>query len=223
MSLGMSNAKQEFSKFMKLARTEKAPGVVLMNSAQGSYDAPTMADPTSNYWPLIDARLAQKNLSPLQVQVIWIHQATAHDTAQFPQDAQNLQGYLRDIVLIVENRFPNVKAIYFSSRAYGGYAAADSSHPEPWAYQAGFAVKWLIQQQIDQSDPALVYQNTPWLAWGPYLWADGLNPRSDGLTWNCEDFESDGTHPSLSGELKVGNMLLDFFLNDPTTQWFPRN
>ena len=32
----------------------------------------------------------------------------------------------------------------------------------------------------------------PWAAWGPYLWANGTEPRSDGLTWPREDFTGGG-------------------------------
>jgi hypothetical protein len=53
------------------------------------------------------------------------------------------------------------------------------------------------------------------------LWADGLNPRSDGLTWQQTDFQNDGTHPSQSGEEKVGAMLLDYMKSSPfTVPWF---
>jgi hypothetical protein len=221
LSVGMSNTKQGFQQFIKIARDEKDRSVARVNGAQGGYDAARIADPTSDYWSKIDNNFSKKGLSPLQVQVIWLMQAVANETTPFPQSAQELQSYLRDIVLIVENRYPNVKTIYLSSRAYGGYAGASSPSTEPWAYEGAFAVKWLIESQINVSDPALAYDNTPWLAWGPYTWADGLNPRSDGLIWKCEDFESDGTHPSPSGELKMANMLLNFFSNDPTTQWFP--
>jgi hypothetical protein len=220
MSLGMSNTKQEFQQFIKLARGQSSRYVSLMNGAQGGYDASRIADPTSDFWTMIDAQLARRDLTPLQVQVIWLLEAVANETAPFPQDAQQLQSYLRDIVLIVESRYPNVKAIYLSSRSYGGYAGPNSPSPETWAYQGSFATKWLIESQINGSDPAMAYNNTPWLAWGPYTWADGLHPRSDGLTWSCDDFENDGVHPSLSGELKVADMLLDFFTTNPTTQWF---
>jgi len=60
------------------------------------------------------------------------------------------------------------------------------------------------------------------LLWGPYLWADGLNPRkSDGLVWKREDFARDGTHPSQSGREKVAQMLLDFLKTSPFAKpWF---
>src|SRR5207248_1618692 len=89
----------------------------------------------------------------------------------------------------------------------------------------------LIESQIKQMssggiDPRagdLNYANgtAPWIAWGSYLWADGLNPRSDGLTWQQSDFEGDGTHPSTAGETKVGTMLMNYFLDSPFTEpWF---
>ncbi len=63
--------------------------------------------------------------------------------------------------------------------------------------------------------------DAPWLAWGPYMWADGLTPRSDGLCWNTEDFQTENIHLSCSGVEKYGNELLDFFLTSPfTAPWF---
>ncbi|MEK6570069.1 MAG: T9SS type A sorting domain-containing protein, partial [Bacteroidota bacterium] len=48
--------------------------------------------------------------------------------------------------------------------------------------------------------------------------------RGDGLIWQCGDFQSDGTHPSNSGRLKVAQLLLNFFRTDPTAQvWFLRS
>jgi hypothetical protein len=53
------------------------------------------------------------------------------------------------------------------------------------------------------------------------LWADGLEGRSDGLTWACSDFSADGTHPANAGRSKVADSLLEFFKADATTQpWF---
>lgn len=221
LSVGMSNAKREFGAFVEVARPYTGRELAIVNGAQGNYDAVEVANPNTDYWLKIDQDLAGRDLSPEQVQVIWVKQAVANEDGSFPQHAQELKGYLRQIVLIAENRYPNLKMIYFSSRIYGGYASPSSPSPEPWAYEGGFAVQWLINSQIKGIDHQLAYSNTPWLAWGPYLWADGLEPRSDGLIWICDDFEEDGTHPADSASLKVANMLLDFFSTHPTTSgWF---
>jgi hypothetical protein len=56
---------------------------------------------------------------------------------------------------------------------------------------------------------------------GPYLWANGSSPQSDGLSWLIGDFQNDGTHPSQSGQQKVGRELLQFFKTSPVTRcWF---
>jgi hypothetical protein len=85
----------------------------------------------------------------------------------------------------------------------------------------------MIERQID-GHPDLNYDPdagvpvvAPWLSWGPYLWADGINPRSDGFTWLQGDMVMDCTHPSASGRAKVACLLLEFFSTDSTTKdWF---
>jgi hypothetical protein len=145
-------------------------------------------------------------------------------------DAYELLRNLADIVRAIRVRYPNVQVVFLSSRIYAGYATT-LLNPEPYAYESGLTVKWLIEAQIDQMnglgiDPIagnLDWNSTaPLLVWGPYLWADGLTPRSDGLIWECPDFDPDGTHPSEAiGWGKVGQILLDFFLTSPlSTPWF---
>jgi hypothetical protein len=99
---------------------------------------------------------------------------------------------------------------------YAGYAST-TLNPEPYAYESGFSVQWLIGDHI-QNNPSA----RPWLGWGPYLWTNGTSGRSDGLVWNCADvLASDGTHPSASGSQKVAALLLTFLKIDPTAQpWF---
>ena len=118
---------------------------------------------------------------------------------------------------ILRSRYSNLRLVYLSSRTYAGYAMTPLN-PEPYAYQSGFAVKWLIQERIDGK-----LKGRPWLAWGPYLWTDGTRGRRDGLTWTCDDVKADGTHPSPAGAQKVTALLLRFFTGSSTAKtWFVR-
>ncbi len=229
LGVGMSNAEAEFEQLMAFARRDTAvnPAVVMVNGAQHGKAAQMMANSADNFWPVLLERVQESGLTPLQVQVAWLKEAHAEVNLSFPQDALLLQQELIQIVQLLYQQFPNLKIIYLSSRSYGGYAELPLS-PEPFAYQSGFAVKWLIQAQI-AGDPQLNYAadrgpiKAPWLAWGPYLWADGTTPRQDGMTWSCHDFQADGTHPAVTGRIKVARLLGDFLRQDTTAvPWFLR-
>jgi hypothetical protein len=228
MSVGMSNTTQEFSTFKPLADADpvKNSRLVIVDAAEGGQDATIISNPGALYWTHVDQKLANAGVTPLQVEAVWLKEARVGPTEAFPLDAQILRDELRSIVQIIKSRYPNTRSVYLSSRTYAGYASS-TLNPEPYAYQSAFAVKWLIEEQLNGSaalnfDPAKGPVLAPWLSWGPYLWADGLTPRSDGLTWICDDFQpTDGTHPSTSGRNKVAGLLLDFFKTDPTTaRWF---
>ena len=160
------------------------------------------------------------------MQVAWVKLANGFPSEPFPTEARRLQGQLATIMNLLKQRYQNLRVVYFSSRIYAGYAT-DRLNPEPYAYEGAFSVRWLIQDQID-GDPDLNYDpdkgpvTSPILLWGPYLWADGLNPRSDGLVWEPRDLSGeDGTHPSTNGEDKVARLLLEFFTTDDLARsWF---
>jgi len=166
------------------------------------------------------------------VQVIWLKVANPTPSVALPDqnaDAYRLLGHLGNVVRALQARYPNLQQVYLTSRIYAGYAST-SLNPEPYAYESGFSVKWLIEAQIAQMSGGpvdsiagdLSYDGSvPWLAWGPYLWADGMTPNTSGLLWQCADFAEDGTHPSESGQSKVGQALYEFFLSSPFTEpWF---
>ena len=228
ISIGMSNATQEFSTFVPMANADpyRDPRVLVVDCAVGGQTASIIKDPAAPYWTTVRSRLSARGSSLAQVQVAWIKEANAGPTSGFPAATVTLMRDLGSVVRTLKDLLPNVRIAYLSSRIYAGYAST-ALNPEPYAYESGFAVKWLIEAQISgedslEFDPGQGPVEAPWLSWGPYLWADGLNPRpGDGLTWSCGDFATDGTHPAAGGRLKVADMLFQFVHIDPTVQpWY---
>ncbi|HCM38036.1 TPA: hypothetical protein DIS61_05275 [Patescibacteria group bacterium] len=236
--------------------------VVIIDGADAGETAELIANPAYTYWDTAKNRVTTQGYSLNQVQAVWVKEAVKQPAAQFPGEtfpasAQRLEGYYESIARNIKTYFPNTQTAYYSSRIYGGYTVTDLN-PEPYAYESGFSVKWLIEKQMNGT-VANNYNNlnwdvnrgavvAPWIAWGPYLWADGLNPRSDGLKWDCNDVANnahscDGTHPSRNidattgstcsgtsadptgqiegGIHKVGRILVDFFKTDTVScSWF---
>ena len=225
LSIGMSNTTQEFSAFKQIADRDlaKNPRAAIVDGAQGGWSADRIVADGAAYWNEVERRLAAAGVTPAQVQAAWMKQADAQPRQPFPEDARRLQAELQTLAQSLRSRFANLRLLYLSSRIYAGYAST-ALNPEPYAYQSGFAVKWLIEQQIQGSaELSIDAGRAPWLAWGPYLWADGAQMRPDGLTWSCSDFEDDGTHPANAARRKVAALLLDFLLTDTTARsWFAR-
>lgn len=249
LSLGMSNTTQEFCSqngltpcnawtFVGQALADPAVNhstLFFVNGARSGQTAATWDSPTDpNYNRVRDTDLANAGATEAQVQVAWVKVANPGPMTSLPvagADAYTLETQMGNIVRALKTRYANLRLVFLSSRIYAGYATT-MLNPEPYAYESGFAVKWLIQAQIDQMrnggtvvDTRAGDLNTntgaPWIGWGAYLWANGTTPRSDGLIWVPADLEGDGTHPSQSGEQKVGGLLLSFFKGDPVSRpWF---
>jgi hypothetical protein len=227
LSVGMSNTTQETQAFIPMTDSfaNKNPKLKLIDGAQGGQDIDIIMHDTAAFWNNINMRLQQSGLTAAQVQVVWFKEAEKGPTdTAFATYPDALKAKFKTAMQIIKAKFPNTKLCYLTSRIYAGYASS-TLNPEPYAYYSGWSVKRLIEDQIN-GDTSLTYSGAsarvPWLAWGPYPWADGTTPRSDGLIWLCpDDYISDGTHPSTLGRQKIASMLMQFFSTDATTiPWF---
>jgi hypothetical protein len=244
VSVGMSNTTQEWAigdrvtrdptkAFKCRANNDRAlnPQIVVIDCAQGGRDVvhwSSLSDPT---WATAIQRVTNtivdgQHITTNQVQFAWVKLALkeAPTYGPFPTHVRQFQNYLEMTIRNIKTAFPNVKMAFVSTRTRSYSNSMTGLSPEPYAYETGFGVKWMIQKQID-GDPSLRFSGpdavAPYLSWGPYFWIDGHHRRSDGAIWNCDDLISDFTHPSFSGVNKVSSQLLAFFKTDPTaTPWY---
>ena len=236
LSIGMSNTTQEFSAFITVAAADPAidrTRLAIVDGAAGGKDASFWTAATGAEYDRIKTQVLQpRGLSEQQVAAVWLKVANIAPTRALPDaaaDAYTLVAQQGQILRALKARYPNLQQVFASSRIYAGYASS-TLNPEPYAFESGFGVKWLVEAQIRQMSGSgadaragnLDYGSVaPWVTWGPYLWADGMTARSDGLTWAVAELGPDGTHPSAQGQAKVANMLLSFFKTSPQARcWF---
>ncbi|MGI8516316.1 MAG: hypothetical protein ACR2NT_14535 [Acidimicrobiia bacterium] len=237
VSIGVSNTAQDFGAFVSLASGDSrvSPSVVLVNGGIGGEPIDFWLDPAAPTWAEVESRVGTAGATLAQVQVAWVMLPDRNPfPLSFPAEQWSYRDKLQIVLRNLKSQFPNVALAYLTSLYYTGYGV---DHPdiEPIAFEEGFGVKWTIEDQINgvgnlNANPAAGPVVAPWLAWGPYVWANGLGPdeapggqagRADGLEWLCADYEEDGIHPSTSGEAKNASMLLAHFTSAPMAcPWF---
>jgi len=230
LSIGMSNTTQEFSTFKQRADADPAkhPRLVIVDGAQGGQASTDWTNVNAEPWTRVAQRLQASGLTTNQVQVIWMKQAQRRPLGfgEFPLHARSLQQDLEHILRVAQQRYPNLRLAFLSSRTRAYTDQPGGLNPEPFAFEEGFSTQWVIEKQLAGNlnhDPLNGPVMVPWLSWGPYLWADGEVGRSDQFVWHCTDTRDDFTHPSDSGRVKVADQLLAFFKTDSaTTPWYLR-
>ncbi|MEO6258892.1 MAG: hypothetical protein ABIP63_01025 [Thermoanaerobaculia bacterium] len=231
----------ESGSLMAMARSNPAinhDSLVLLNAARDGADFRSWSYESGGR-PIYDSVrtsvLLPAGVTGKQVQAAWVQVVTNNPYVPLGTplgDGFVLKGGIAATLREMKKAYPNLQVAYLSSRVYGGYATTNWN-PEPFAYESGFSHRWVIEGQIfeEQTPIGGWFWDTrlgnvddrvgiaPWIAWGPYLWANGTTARqSDGLRWLREDFAIDGETLSSKGAHKGALLLLDFLLHEPTAR-----
>lgn len=240
LGFGASLASNVFNAYIDSIKTTEYVGMnnclTVKGLCFGGKDLTLMADSTSNYWEAVRSKMESRGDAYEQVQVAWIMQHSETDTTDdFDLYFDSMMDKWQTLVTTMKDTFPNLKMLYISGLHYCGYM--DPMHEnfegfeEPHTYWGNLVIKELIKRQM-LNDPALRYAGpgaqAPWLAWAPYYWTDGINPRTyDGLSWSCDQFRDDptgGGYHLVDTSTALGveaNMLWNFLKTDPVASvWY---
>jgi hypothetical protein len=198
LAVGHSNGRYYFGAFEEMLRQNAAelhPRFEFVNAAVPGAGLLRMKNwetqpPQSKSWQRAKELTSRPGYSPLQVQALLFiaTDSPAHPKAvlpsRFPEQARQVQRNLATVLARFADDYPNLKLAFLMSDGLRHYAGV-----EPHVYQEAFAVKWLIESQIN-NDAGTTFEGEgrriPWLAWGPYIWDN---------SWD-ESYFLDGTYAS---------------------------
>jgi len=214
--IGMSNAAQECDRY-KLAiqnvyADEVSDNVKLINCALGSHAIERWNDPEydSALWERCADLILVEGLALSQVRVV-LHKAanqyTLNENGQalpeYPHENSDFFKFKNNLSVFgerVTEYFPELQAVFTSSRIYGGFTDR-INRGEPLSYEEGHALnQWLEEHESI---------NGIWFGWGPYIWAPACSSgivNGKGFCYERSDFVQDAIHPASSGEVKVAKM-----------------
>ena len=236
--LGASTAGNAFNHFKDVATADPTvnPCLRIVNCALGAKGLEIMIDTVSYAWYWDDNVIPEVyggGLTPKQVQVIWVMVTSRIDTVLiWPDQPTEVTIKYEELMHVILGKFPNIKQVYLTGFNYGGYADPTKEFfdmiVEPSSYWTNWSVKFLVERQIEGDDDLIFSgpdRNSPWISWGPHVWADGTRANvTDHLRWKCDiDYKPDGGgyHLSDYGKGKIAKIIFNFFKNDPVTaDWF---
>jgi len=196
--------------------------VKLVNGAYKGKSLPYWSGKFNENYDRVHDLLSENGLSEKQVQSIWFAPVNKYPQLSLPNseaDYYNIIVQLGATLRLMKQRYSSLKQVLLSSRVYAGYGTS-ALNPEPYAYESGFAVSYVINAQIQQMrngiiDPLVGDLNyltgvAPFIDWMAYYWGDAIIPRNkDGVAWYSHDFQNDGIHPSSSGEAKMARLVVE--------------
>jgi len=193
---GHSNCQMYFdalvmTTYLKEWASRLNPRFEILNAAVGGQQLPEIVQLQGRVWDKAKELLSRPGYSPQQVQVLFFH-TTYHGASnkdqvppgEFPEKMQRMQHDLMTVLEHCVGIYPHLKIAYLTRdgfRYHTGY--------EPHVWREAFAVKWLIESQIQGLDGTAFQgdkRRLPWLQWGPYIWNN---------TWDPSYF-TDGVHPA---------------------------
>ena len=233
VGVGASNPRTEFAALQRQydSFSNKNAKLILANTCIGGQGVQKMNNAMDNYWVQAQKTFDSMGIDFNQVQIAWVETDNTQDgDTMFPRAPLNLISDLKQLMITMKLKFPNLKLCYFSARAYAGWASGGVgkglSHPRD--YYNGWAIKWMIDSAANQN-PNYNYKGSqaqiPMPLYATYNWTNAEQVRQDGFSVNCAtDIGNDGLHLSAMGESKIGNLMFNFFKNDASSKsWFNKS
>jgi len=167
----------------QLADRNFGENIVFINGGMSAMDLSDLLDPATNYWDRVNKLLDSAHVGIKQVQVMFCIEDNLRNKDTTFQRVNALKDDYTALLDIIRTQYPSCKLFFVGDRGYNGYTTVQQ-HREPIGYLNGWAVKLFIEEYTSQNLPRY-----PLVNWLDYYWADGQNPRWDGLTYYATDFK----------------------------------
>lgn len=232
IGVGASNPRTEFNEFMRnyASYPDKNSSLALINTCIGGQGIQKMNQQTDNYWKQAKKIIEDSNYSVNQVQIAWIEtDNTQQADTVFPRAPLSLAKEYQQLLATLHKEFPQLTLCYLSARGYAGWVSDNQSVGKglmfPRDYYNGWAIRFLLDSVMtNKGDYSYAGKDAviPLATWGSYLWTNGEQPRKDGFSLDCEtDIGPDGLHLTVAGERKMGSLLFNSFMANPSAKsWF---
>ena len=184
LTIGGSTPAIMFEGFIHAQQNDPGFGndLLFINGGMNAMDFSDLLNPNTNYWDNMESLLYDQSATPEDVQVMFCIEDNLRSLDTSFTRTSLLKNDYAELLNIIRTHYPNCKLFLVGDRGYSGYTD-DPHHDEPIGYLNGWGVKLFVADYINGLLPEY-----PVVNWLDYYWADGENPRWDGLTYSQSDF-----------------------------------